>query len=230
MTLLDGRPVGDGRVGPLYQRVRRSLRAIQSSSWRGHPGERRTWPNRPRIPRAKSCSRFPTDYPIKVVGRPSPEFRARIHADRHEARAGCRDRPYHANGSARTATFSPSPTPSSRESREQVVALAKRSGRGRGRVDGHLTSAPSADARAGPSAFTSHLLPTYNQRGTHAGPDACPVALPALCPSPSTRLPSAIRAFPSSTTFPWRSARASSSSCSAPAAAARAPCCAPSPA
>jgi len=23
---------------------------------------------------------FPTDYPIKVVGRPSPEFRARIHA------------------------------------------------------------------------------------------------------------------------------------------------------
>ncbi len=24
--------------------------------------------------------RFPTDYPIKVVGRPSPEFRARIHA------------------------------------------------------------------------------------------------------------------------------------------------------
>ena len=24
--------------------------------------------------------KFPTDYPIKVVGRPSPEFRARIHA------------------------------------------------------------------------------------------------------------------------------------------------------
>lgn len=24
--------------------------------------------------------RFPTDYPIKVVGRPSPEFRAHIHA------------------------------------------------------------------------------------------------------------------------------------------------------
>jgi putative lipoic acid-binding regulatory protein len=23
---------------------------------------------------------FPTDYPIKVIGRPSPEFRARIHA------------------------------------------------------------------------------------------------------------------------------------------------------
>lgn len=23
---------------------------------------------------------FPTDYPIKIVGRPSPEFRARIHA------------------------------------------------------------------------------------------------------------------------------------------------------
>jgi putative lipoic acid-binding regulatory protein len=24
--------------------------------------------------------KFPTDYPIKIVGRPSPEFRARIHA------------------------------------------------------------------------------------------------------------------------------------------------------
>jgi putative lipoic acid-binding regulatory protein len=24
--------------------------------------------------------KFPTDYPIKVVGRPTPEFRARIHA------------------------------------------------------------------------------------------------------------------------------------------------------
>ena len=28
----------------------------------------------------ESLLRFPTDYPIKVVGRPSPEFRARIHA------------------------------------------------------------------------------------------------------------------------------------------------------
>jgi uncharacterized protein len=27
-----------------------------------------------------SLLQFPTDYPIKVVGRPSPEFRARIHA------------------------------------------------------------------------------------------------------------------------------------------------------
>jgi len=24
--------------------------------------------------------KFPTDYPIKVIGRPTPEFRARIHA------------------------------------------------------------------------------------------------------------------------------------------------------
>jgi putative lipoic acid-binding regulatory protein len=28
----------------------------------------------------ESLLKFPTDYPIKVVGRPSPEFRARIHA------------------------------------------------------------------------------------------------------------------------------------------------------
>jgi len=28
----------------------------------------------------KELLQFPTDYPIKVVGRPSPEFRARIHA------------------------------------------------------------------------------------------------------------------------------------------------------
>jgi len=24
--------------------------------------------------------RFPTDYPVKIMGRPSPEFRARVHA------------------------------------------------------------------------------------------------------------------------------------------------------
>ena len=28
----------------------------------------------------ESLLKFPTDYPIKVVGRPSPEFRAHIHA------------------------------------------------------------------------------------------------------------------------------------------------------
>jgi putative lipoic acid-binding regulatory protein len=28
----------------------------------------------------KELLQFPTDYPIKVVGRPSPEFRAHIHA------------------------------------------------------------------------------------------------------------------------------------------------------
>jgi uncharacterized protein len=31
-------------------------------------------------PEQKEVLTFPTDYPIKVVGRPSPEFRARIHA------------------------------------------------------------------------------------------------------------------------------------------------------
>ena len=28
----------------------------------------------------ESPLKFPTDYPVKVLGRPSPEFRARVHA------------------------------------------------------------------------------------------------------------------------------------------------------
>jgi putative lipoic acid-binding regulatory protein len=31
-------------------------------------------------PETASLLQFPTDYPIKVVGRPSDEFRARVHA------------------------------------------------------------------------------------------------------------------------------------------------------
>jgi len=34
----------------------------------------------PTNPSGEELLRFPTDYPIKVVGRPSAEFRARIHA------------------------------------------------------------------------------------------------------------------------------------------------------
>jgi len=34
----------------------------------------------PANPSGEELLRFPTDYPIKVVGRPSAEFRARIHA------------------------------------------------------------------------------------------------------------------------------------------------------
>ncbi len=38
-------------------------------------------PNEPTPnPPGEALLKFPTDYPIKVVGRPSPEFRARIHA------------------------------------------------------------------------------------------------------------------------------------------------------
>ena len=32
------------------------------------------------VDEAESPLKFPTDYPIKVVGRPSDEFRARVHA------------------------------------------------------------------------------------------------------------------------------------------------------
>jgi uncharacterized protein len=34
----------------------------------------------PGTPSGQELLQFPTDYPIKVVGRPSAEFRARIHA------------------------------------------------------------------------------------------------------------------------------------------------------
>jgi putative lipoic acid-binding regulatory protein len=67
---------------------------------------------------------FPTDYPIKVVGRPSPEFRARIHAifiqhapnvetDRITERLS-------ENGNFLSISYT-----IVAESREQVVALAK---------------------------------------------------------------------------------------------------------
>ena len=66
---------------------------------------------------------FPTDYPIKVLGRPTPEFRARIHAivlkhapkvtpDRVSERLS-------GNGNFLSVSYS---VPA--ESREQVVALA----------------------------------------------------------------------------------------------------------
>ena len=68
--------------------------------------------------------KFPTDYPIKVVGRPSAEFRARVHAvvikhvpnvetDRISERLS-------ENGNFLSITYS-----IVAESREQVIALAK---------------------------------------------------------------------------------------------------------
>jgi putative lipoic acid-binding regulatory protein len=68
--------------------------------------------------------KFPTDYPIKVMGRPSPEFRARIHAvmlkhapnvetDRITERLS-------ENGNFLSISYI-----IVAESREQVVALAK---------------------------------------------------------------------------------------------------------
>ncbi len=66
---------------------------------------------------------FPTDYPIKVLGRPTPEFRARIHAivlkhapnlssDRVSERLS-------QNGNFLSISYTVAA-----ESREQVVALA----------------------------------------------------------------------------------------------------------
>lgn len=72
----------------------------------------------------KELLTFPTDYPIKIVGRPSPEFRARIHAvvikhvpnvetDRISERLS-------ENGNFLSISYT-----IVAESREQVVALAK---------------------------------------------------------------------------------------------------------
>lgn len=66
---------------------------------------------------------FPTDYPIKVLGRPSPEFRARVHGimlrhapDLDVARIGER---LSANGNFLSISYVIRAT-----SREQVTALA----------------------------------------------------------------------------------------------------------
>jgi uncharacterized protein len=75
-------------------------------------------------PPGEELLKFPTDYPIKVVGRPSAEFRARIHAvmlkhvpnvetDRITERLS-------ENGNFLSISYM-----IIAESREQVVALAK---------------------------------------------------------------------------------------------------------
>lgn len=78
----------------------------------------------PANPSGEELLRFPTDYPIKVVGRPSAEFRARIHAvvlkhvpnveaDRISERLS-------ENGNFLSISYT-----IVAESREQVVALAR---------------------------------------------------------------------------------------------------------
>ncbi len=80
--------------------------------------------NPPANPSGEELLRFPTDYPIKVVGRPSVEFRARIHAvflkhvpdvetDRISERLS-------ENGNFLSISYT-----IVAESREQVVALAR---------------------------------------------------------------------------------------------------------
>lgn len=80
--------------------------------------------NPPANPSGEELLRFPTDYPIKVVGRPSAEFRARIHAvflkhvpnvetDRISERLS-------ENGNFLSISYT-----IVAESREQVVALAR---------------------------------------------------------------------------------------------------------
>jgi hypothetical protein len=65
---------------------------------------------------------FPTDYPIKVVGRPSDEFRARVHAivSRHVPAIGPErvSERLSENGNFLSITYN-----ICAESREQVVAL-----------------------------------------------------------------------------------------------------------
>ena len=79
---------------------------------------------KPENPGGEELLKFPTDYPIKVVGRPSAEFRARIHAvvlkhvpnvetDRISERLS-------ENGNFLSISYT-----IVAESREQVVALAR---------------------------------------------------------------------------------------------------------
>jgi uncharacterized protein len=81
-------------------------------------------PPPPGNPSGEELLKFPTDYPIKVVGRPSAEFRARIHAvvlkhvpnveaDRITERLS-------ENGNFLSISYT-----IVAESREQVVALAR---------------------------------------------------------------------------------------------------------
>jgi putative lipoic acid-binding regulatory protein len=72
----------------------------------------------------KELLTFPTDYPIKVVGRPSAEFRARVHAVvvRHvpEVETDRISERLSGNGNFLSISYT-----IVAESREQVVALAK---------------------------------------------------------------------------------------------------------
>ena len=70
-----------------------------------------------------SLLQFPTDYPIKVVGRPSDEFRARVHAVmlRH---APTLDADQVTERLSENGTFLSISYMLRAESREQIVALA----------------------------------------------------------------------------------------------------------
>jgi putative lipoic acid-binding regulatory protein len=72
----------------------------------------------------KELLTFPTDYPIKIVGRPSAEFRARVHAVvvRHvpEVETDRISERLSGNGNFLSISYT-----IVAESREQVVALAK---------------------------------------------------------------------------------------------------------
>ena len=88
---------------------------------RGRHGERRTTPGNPS---GEELLKFPTDYPIKVVGRPSAEFRARIHADRAAARSRSSSPTVSRERLSENGNFLSISYTIVAESREQVVALA----------------------------------------------------------------------------------------------------------
>jgi putative lipoic acid-binding regulatory protein len=74
-------------------------------------------------PNAPSLLQFPTDYPIKVVGRPSDEFRAHVHAVvlRH---VPAMDADHVTERLSENGNFLSISYMIRAESREQVVALA----------------------------------------------------------------------------------------------------------
>ena len=75
------------------------------------------------VDESQSLLQFPTDYPIKVVGRPSDEFRARVHAimARHVPTL---DADQVTERLSENANFLSISYMIRAESREQIVALA----------------------------------------------------------------------------------------------------------
>src|SRR6185437_6368537 len=132
--------------------------SASSASWPAPPGRRMAQPPAP--------LEFPTDYPLKVLGRPDNEFRARVHA----------------------IVLRHAPVIAAERQRQLPLDLLPAAG-GEPRAGGGAGGRPAglrrrADAALGSALY--NLFVTGARRADTDAPPAAPVALPQ-CPSPSTR-------------------------------------------